>query len=344
MKPKPLFLCLSAIFLMLLCGSQGFCDQKPTCAVLMFHPDAASAQMNEGQYLSDQYAELLGRLNLFQVIDRKAVSSRLQSKKVINLTEACATMDCALNLGQLLDVDYTVYGVIGHIGNLYTLETVLVNVKAGAEAQRAVTDFEGSQQDFAAFAPGENIKSLFGVPSIPGPPPTPAPPEETIETETVTPAAPEVVTTPPVQEPTEAVETKNLYFGPRVGVAASNDGVEVGGGFEVQFKRLSYQFLLNDDGFATGFSFYLHPDDSSPFVSLVGSYYDTKNHGVDEIGRIYGLLLGYRLNIMQGLNARAGVGAGYVNWDQTELPYGREEMDKDEEVIPLFEVTLGYMF
>jgi hypothetical protein len=43
------------------------------------------------------------------------------------------------------------------------------------------------------------------------------------------------------------------------------------------------------------------------------------------------------------MDARIGVGAGYVNWDQTELNKNGKK-DSDEEFIPLFEVSLGYMF
>ena len=76
-----------------------------------------------------------------------------------------------------------------------------------------------------------------------------------------------------------------------------------------------------------------------------------KHNGVDEIGRIYGLMLGYRLgfdtfmekDFAQNMDARIGVGAGYVNWDQTELNKNGKK-DSDEEFIPLFEVSLGYMF
>jgi hypothetical protein len=39
----------------------------------------------------------------------------------------------------------------------------------------------------------------------------------------------------------------------------------------------------------------------------------------------------------------AGIGAGYVNWDQTESnDFGDRE--NDEEIIPIGELTLGNMF
>jgi len=342
MKRKNVPFILAVTAFLLAFSVTGYCNEKPTCAVLMFYPDVASTEMNEGHYLSEQYADILSRVGLFEVINHKDVTRMLEEKNAANINQACASKDCALAVGQMLNVDYAIYGVIGHIGNLSSLETGLVNVKNENEAQRAVTDFEGTQQEFADTAPSENIKSLFGVTNLPGK-------QEIIEEETV--SAPE----PVVQEGQQAqmaqeekiaepVKTeKNFYIGPRIGVAATNDGVALGGGLEAQFKHLACQFLMNKDGFAAGISYYLNQEGSSPFLTLAGTYYDTENHGVDEIGRIYGLLLGYRLNITDQLNARLGLGAGYVNWDQTELNKAGTKYN-DEEYIPIFEVSLGYSF
>jgi hypothetical protein len=342
MKRKSVLFILAAICFLPAPLNLGYCNEKPTCAVLLFYPDVASSEMNEGQYVSEQYADLLSRLGLFKVMDHKNVTRILGDKNKLNTDQACASKDCALAVGQLLNVDYTIYGVIGHIGNLSSLETGLVNIKNRNEAQRAVTDFEGSQQEFSNTAPSENIKSLFGVTNIP---------EKQAVTEKETVSQPEPVIQEDKQaemaqqtQPVEPIEKeKNFHIGPRIGVGASNDGVEFGGGLEAQYKHLSCQFLLNTTGYAAALSYYLNPNTSSPFLSVVGTYYDTENHGVDEIGRIYGLLLGYRVNITDQLNARIGLGAGYVNWDQTELNW-KETKDSDEEYIPVFEVSLGYGF
>jgi OOP family OmpA-OmpF porin len=342
MKGKNLLFVLAAIAFLLAFSAAGYCNEKPTCAVLIFYPDVSSTEMNEGRYLSEQYADILSRVGLFEVINHKEVTQMLEEKNAANMNQACSSKDCALAVGQLLNVDYAIYGVIGHIGNLSSLETGLVNVKNQNEAQRAVTDFEGSQQEFADVAPSENIKSLFGVTNLPKK-------QEIMEEETVSASKPVVQEDQPAQiaqeekivEPVK--KQKNFYIGPRIGVGATNDGVEFGGGLEAQFKHLACQFLMNTEGFAAGISYYLNQEGNSPFLTLAGTYYDTENHGVDEIGRIYGLLLGYRLNITDQLNARLGLGAGYVNWDQTEFN-GKGTKDKDEEVIPIFEVSLGYSF
>lgn len=342
-RQKVIFILISPIFFLLVFAMPGNCGEKPSCAVLLFHPDMSSSNVYESQMLSKKYAQLLDRLDMFDVIDFNEVADILKDKNAIDFEKTCTDLGCALKIGNKLNTDFVLYGIIGNVGSLFSLDTTLVNVAGGNETQHAVYDFEGTQKEFDDNAPGGNIKSLFGINEIPAGKEFP-----TADTVTeITEAEKAVV----VEVEAPAVQPKNLHFGPRIGLGASNDGLEIGGGFEVQFKKVSFQFLLNPDGFASGISFYLHPEGSSPFISMVGSYYDI-NHN-DEIGRIYGIILGYRLaldkyvkkDVAKHINVRIGLGAGYVNWDQTK-PHKNynTEQDKDEEIIPLFEFTLGYMF
>ena len=345
-RKKPFLLMLWCVFFLVFSTMPAWGSEKPTCGVLLFHPDMASSNVYQSQLISGQFAQLLDRLDMFDVMDYNRIDAVLKEKNAGDMDKTCTDLGCALKIGNRLGVDFIIYGVIGNVGNLYSLDTTLVNVTGGNETQHALYDFQGTQAEFTKNAALENIKSLFGVSEIPGaaeitspPPPAAAAPESN---------APEAIAEPAtVPEPAG----KAFHVGPRLGIGASNDGIEFGGGLEVQFNHLSFMVLLNGDGYAGGISYYLHPEGNSPFLALAGSYYDTKNHSVDEIGRIYGILLGYRLTLdnyvdkefARHINARVGVGVGYVNWDQTE-PSRSGKQDKDEEVIPMFELTLGYMF
>jgi hypothetical protein len=283
---------------------------------------------------------------MFDVMDYKKIDDLLKEKNAGDLEKTCTDSGCALKIGNRLNVDFVIYGIIGNVGNLYSLDTTLVNVAGGNETQHALYDFEGTQDEFTKTAALENIKSLFGVSEIPGTAEIIAPvAPAAAPAEMAAPEAAEKMAAPP-EKP-----AKSIYVGPRIGIGASNDGVEFGGGLEVQFKHLSFIALLNGDGYAGGISYYLHIQGNSPYIALSGTYYDTENDGVDEIGRIYGVLLGYRITLdnyvdkefASHINARLGVGAGYVNWDQTEFNRNGDQ-DNDEEIIPLFEATLGYLF
>jgi len=41
-----------------------------------------------------------------------------------------------------------IYGIIGNVGNLYSLDTTLVNVAGGNETQHGLYDYEGTQDEF----------------------------------------------------------------------------------------------------------------------------------------------------------------------------------------------------
>ncbi|MBC2716855.1 MAG: hypothetical protein HF978_16245 [Desulfobacteraceae bacterium] len=346
-RQKAMFL-LASIFFLLVLALPGYCSEKPTCAVLLFHPDMASSNIYESQMISSRYAELLDRLDMFDVIDYKKIDEILINKNVLDLEKTCTDLGCALKIGNKIGVDFLIYGIIGNVGNLYSLDTTLVNIAGGNETQHAVYDFEGTQEEFAKNAPAENMKSLFGIQEIP-------------EKEIIPVTAAAVTAGELKQEETQVVEDapvapaheelKDFRVAIRGGIAFDFDNLEPGAGIELKFKKLSFAFLANGDGFATGLSYYLHQEGNSPFFSVVGSYYDTKNkYGIKEIGRIYGILLGYRVtfdsfmeaDMAKNIDTRIGLGAGYVNWDERGgTPYTSAS---DEEFIPLFEVTLGYTF
>lgn len=347
MGRKKRLLILFAVLFLVFSATPGYSSEKPSCAVLLFHPDTASSSIYQSQLISGQYAQLLNRLDMFDVMDFKKIDDVLTQKNAADTEKSCTDLGCALKIGNRLGVDFVIYGIIGNVGNLYSLDTTLVNVAGGNETQHALYDFQGTEAEFTKNAASENIKSLFGIYEIPGA-------AEIISPPAPLPAAADSPATAAAVEPAPSTmeePEKSIFVGPRIGIGASNDGIEFGGGLEVQVSHLSFIAMLNGDGYAGGISYYLHTKGNSPFLALSGTYYDTENNGVDEIGRIYGVLLGYRITLdnyvdkdfASHINARIGVGAGYVNWDQTE-PNRDNEQDNDEEIIPIFELTLGYLF
>ena len=312
---------LSFLFIFVFMG-QGYA--KPTCGILWFYPDEASAEDYESRYISNRYALLLDQLDIYEVIPPEQIEESIGKSKA---TEPCKEKECAISLGKQMNADYMIFGVIGHIGNLYSLDTSLVNVDTGTLINSSVTDFEGPRDQFVQEAPPDNIRSLLYVQNTPADWGKPTKPSEKLEK-------------PMVEEkPPEPAEAKPLQVGPRLGIGASDDGLEVGLGIEARYSNLSFIILGNDAGFAGGLSYYLHASGNSPYLSIVGAYYDDEDEGVDEIGRIYGLLAGFRYYIIDHLDIRLGIGAGYFNWDQTEPPH-----KNDEEYVPIGEITFGYMF
>ena len=343
MKCKKLIFFFALIYLLLFLAIPGYCNEKPTCLVLIFYPDEASSEQLEGRYITNKFAQILDRLDIYNVIDRTELAQRITDENYWKIVETCKDNECAIEAGRLVNVDYVIHGIVGHIGSLSSLDTTLLNIKTGEVVNVSGTDYEGSKEDFAEKAPEANIKSLLGILSIPEAPvattvPEPQEEKETVESEIVMEEEPEVK---------EVAKEKNFHIGPRIGLVASDDGAEFGGGLEVQYSHISCQILGNDNGFGGGLTYYLHPNGNTPFLSLAAAYYEEDHSSGDEDGVILGVLLGYRLNINEKLNARIGLGAGFVDWDRdswTDNKGNKYDKQSDEEIIPIGELTLGYMF
>jgi len=347
MKCKKLIFIFALTYLLLALAIPGYCNEKPTCLVLIFYPDEASSDQLEGRYITNKFAQILDRLDIYDVIDRTELTQRITDEKYWKIVETCKDNECAIEAGRLVNVDYVIHGIVGHIGSLASLDTTLLNIKTGEVVNVAGTDYEGSKENFAEKVPEANIKSLFGILSIPEAPEATVAPAAQEEKETVESEIVPEQTTEEEPEVQEVAKEKKFHIGPRIGLVASDDGAELGGGIEVQFSHLSCQILGNDAGFGGGLSYYLHPNSNTPFFSVVAAYYEDEHSSGDEEGVILGVLLGYRLNINEKLNARIGLGAGVVDWERDEWTDDKNKehgKQRDKELIPIAELTLGYMF
>ncbi len=347
MKCKKLIFIFVLIYLLLALAIPAYCNEKPTCLVLIFYPDEASSEQLEGRYITNKFAQLLDRLDIYDVIDRTELTQRITDEKYWKIVETCKNNECAIEAGRLVNVDYVIHGIVGHIGSLSSLDTTLLNIKTGEVVNVAGTDYEGSKEDFAEKAPEANIKSLLGILSIPEAHEATTAPAAQVKKETVESEIVPEQTTEEEPQIEEVAKEKKFHIGPRLGLVASDDGAEFGGGIEVQFSHISCQILGNDSGFGGGLSYYLHANGNTPFFSVAAAYYEEDHRSGDEDGVILGVLLGYRLNINEKLNARIGLGVGVVDWERdkwTDKNGIDHDKQDDKEIIPIAELTLGYMF
>jgi len=335
--PSIVFLILIASLFIL--PSTGFCQAspKPTCAVLPFYPDEGSAQDYESRYITNRYADLLRELDRYNIISPAELEKRLIQ---IELLKNCSAKQCATEIGKALNANFVIYGIIGHIGNLYSLDTTIVNVDSGKILNSKVTDFEGTRDEFVEKAPAANITSLLMLSQMPAE-------WRTTSDKVVQPPRVEATETEPVEEIAEPAEEmeKPFHVGPRLGLGYSDDGVEVGIGFEARHNNLSVKVIGGPIGIAGSFSYYFQPVGNTPYASLVVGYYEDDPHGIDEEGMIYGILGGYRLNLKENIDLSVGIGVGYVDWEQTELNNAPAPFKDDgTDLIPIGEFTIGYMF
>jgi hypothetical protein len=301
--------------------------EKPGCAFLWLHVDEGSTAIgeSEGKDLTKRFTEALDLFDVYDVVPSDEMSRTIAMRKGLGAAP-CTNLSCAVEYGKLLNVNYVIYGIYGHVGSVFSVETILVDVESSQEIKHVVTDYKGDHQGFTEKVPLENLKTLLGVPVLP--PGAEAAYAGKFKDE----AGPEK------KSPAE----KPLRYGPRLGLVASDDGVEFGGGIEVRRGNLSLKIMGSDAGIGGALSYYLNISGNSPYLSVVGAYYDEKNKGTTEIGRIYGLMLGYRLMVVnENMDICIGLGAAYVDWDHRQRDGSQKS---DQEIIPVGELTFGYMF
>lgn len=327
MKRKILAVLCMMIGCLMVVNEPAFCETiKPSCTVLLFHPDVASISEAQGRQITDRFVELLNRADLYYVIDYNYIEKNISSQTVWRLTESCTEKECAMKVGKIVNSDYIIYGVISDVGNIRSLETTLLDVKKGDVINSVETTHEGDWDVFARKGPEANLQSLLGITFAPEPE---AQPEQPSQVKRVVGAN---------EEAAETAPQKKLTFGPRIGLAVSDDDVEVGAGVEARYLNLSFRLFGNNVGVGAGLGYYLQAVGDSPYVSAVWTYYD-KDH---EIGRIYGVMGGYRIDLAPHVDACLGLGVGYIDWDRSGVAPGHKR--GDEEIVPLGEITVGYMF
>jgi len=117
--------------------------QRLNIAVLDLDPTGISKP--DAQFLSDRLRTELFETGIFQVIEREKMEAILKEQGFQNA--GCTSVECAVEIGELLNVKSIVAGSIGKIEDLYSITLRMIDVKTGAIERTATEDHEGSLSD-----------------------------------------------------------------------------------------------------------------------------------------------------------------------------------------------------
>jgi hypothetical protein len=123
--------------------------RNATAAILTF--DArAGVSADEVALLAARFAVELGRLEVYKLISRSKMKEVLELQKY---SVTCTSVECAVEAGQLLGVEYMIYGSIGRIGSLFTINVYITSVEKGSVVAGATVDYTGQieGQDIPLF-------------------------------------------------------------------------------------------------------------------------------------------------------------------------------------------------
>jgi tetratricopeptide (TPR) repeat protein len=139
---------------------------RPTCAILPFDASGGLAE-DEARFITDRYTALLPQYDKYDVVARGKINDLLKVAE-FNRAEYTSSTEYAIEIGKVLQVRYVIHGTIGHIGDLYSLNTTVVDVETAKIVHTAITDYKKSSlTDFAERGPEENIRVLLGLSAPP---------------------------------------------------------------------------------------------------------------------------------------------------------------------------------
>jgi len=127
-------------FLFLSLGISSAQNNKMNIAVIDLDPTGIS--INEAQFLSNRLRTELFDTGVFQVVEREKMNAILNEQGFQQT--GCTSVECAIEIGQLLNVGVMVAGSIGKIEEIYSLSLRMINVETGAIIRTATRDYEGS--------------------------------------------------------------------------------------------------------------------------------------------------------------------------------------------------------
>jgi len=130
---------VSIFFLIILFSFSQAQNSKMNIAVIDLDPTGISN--NEAQFLSDRLRTELFETGKFQVVEREKMNSILQEQGFQQ--SGCTSVECAIEIGQLLNVTVMVAGNIGKIEEIYSLSIRMIDVETGAIIRTATRDYEG---------------------------------------------------------------------------------------------------------------------------------------------------------------------------------------------------------
>lgn len=110
-----------------------------TAAILTF--DARSGlSFEEVALLADRFAVEMARLKVYRLVGRSKMTEILAEQE---FSSSCSVLECAVEAGRMLGVQYMIYGSIGKLGSLFTINVYLASVETGGVLASATLDQAG---------------------------------------------------------------------------------------------------------------------------------------------------------------------------------------------------------
>lgn len=310
---------------------------KPTCAVLTLDAKGGISQ-EEAALLTDRFAAEFDKLGRYQILNRSKMKEILDQQNFAR-SESCSAAECAVEAGKLLAAQKMVYGTVGKFGELYTVNTCLIDVETGSQERSGTSDFRGPKEDVLTVLMAANAHKLLGL----------KPPSEALQSKDV------IVTQPvpryqadyappmnarddyaPARRQSHEPEPEAAYIGPKIGVSFYT-GLA---GLEAQFGHISLCAGTIGDGAAGGVKYYFDKARSSWYLGVCGwnNPGDDSEDEEESSTSFFGFGLGYRWRGGDGWDFALGSGIGRKQEEEDE------DSETTDQTFPVIDLAFGYSF
>ncbi len=340
-------------------GESAASQAKPTCAVLTFD-SRVGVSVPESQMLSDRFATEFDRLGRYTIVARSMMREILDEQE-FQATDHCSAAACAVEAGQLLGVRYMVYGTIGRLGGIYSVNSFMVDVETGQQVRSATTDMDGDIGQALTWLMSANAHQLLGL--EPASRVATTRPRLTSASETQVSSAIRVPQHPLPRTPRKLWE-KSFFMGPRAGVSTLSGIV----GAQVQYRNFALAGGWIPDGIALSAKYFFHSPGHSWFIAIgIGGYGGEDNDYADfqslprrwegtwvdkQTTFFVGGLSGYRWQWKSGWDISVGAGLASAIEEERGIVvryrpdirsyHGEDYTSTKTFILPMIDLTLGY--
>lgn len=126
---------------------------KVNVAVLDFDSRAGISK-DEAASLSDIFSAELVNTGVFTVVERNRLKAVLEEQG-LQQSEACSKIECAVEVGKVLNVSRMVAGTIGKVGRIYTVAIQMINVETAQVVIHKSRQHSGDIEELASTVMGE---------------------------------------------------------------------------------------------------------------------------------------------------------------------------------------------
>jgi hypothetical protein len=131
-----------------------------TVAILIFDVLGEGVSAGNVALLSDRFQSEYEKTRVQNLVSSSKMKEVLDLQK---FSAVCSSTECAVEAGKQLGVEYMIYGSIGKIGSLFTINVYMTSVEKGTIVASASVDFSGEIEGLLTTGIKQAVNNLLSA-------------------------------------------------------------------------------------------------------------------------------------------------------------------------------------